>query len=133
MWISDLYEKDGRLLVRYTVCNHGASHTASTLPWCTSWTECALPSRCTVFENLQLGEEQTAKLKVKQETPVRVLDGQSQTARIAPGEEVVGVVALRGGVKHKPDNSALAVSQLQSIGDALSEAQQTQIAAFLVR
>src|SRR5450755_3849824 len=23
VWISDLYEKDGRLLVRYTVCNHG--------------------------------------------------------------------------------------------------------------
>src|SRR5665811_1605267 len=32
VWISDLYEKDGRLLVRYTVCNHGTEPYAIDTP-----------------------------------------------------------------------------------------------------
>ena len=47
----------------------------------------------------------SAKLKVKQETPVKVLDGQVQSARIAPGEEVVGVVALQMASSPEPDES----------------------------
>lgn len=47
------------------------------------------------FVSFQLSGEQIGKLKVKQETPVKVLDGQLQSEQIAPGEEVVGVVALQ--------------------------------------
>ena len=117
MWISDLYEKDGRLLIRYTVCNHGTEPYAIDTPHGVPvgrGAVSAVPLR--LCQNSQLGDEQAAKLKIKQETPVKVLDGQMQTARIAPGEEAVGVVALQVASSTQPDDSALPVSQLQTIG-----------------
>jgi hypothetical protein len=54
------------------------------------------------FVNSQLGDEQVSKLKIKQETPVRVLDGQLQSEQIAPGAEVVGVVAVQAAASSSP-------------------------------
>ena len=86
--------------------------------------------------NSQLGDEQITKLKVKQETPVKVLDGQVQSCAIAPGEEVVGVVALAGGIKHT--NPTILRLQFPSPGIDPGDtffimASQSQVTAFLVR
>ena len=117
VWISDLYEKDGRLLVRYTVCNHGTepySHRHSSGVPVGRGAICPVPVR---LQNSQLGDEQAAKLKIKQETPVKVSGwADCRLREIAPGEEAVGVVALRDGVRHTTHSPALAVSQLQAIG-----------------
>ena len=83
--------------------------------------------------NSQLGDEQIGKLKIKRETPVKVLDGQLQSARIAPGEEAVGVVALQVPSSPNPTILRLQFPKPDQSGDALNESQQTQIAAFLVR
>jgi hypothetical protein len=60
---------------------------------------------------------------------VKVLDGQLQSAHIAPGEQVIGVVALQ--VASSPSPTILRLQFPNP--DALNESQQTQIAAFLVR
>ena len=133
VWISDLYEKDGRLLIRYAVCNHGAQPYNIETPQVYELDGVRSPQSLYGFVNSQLGDEQIGKLKIKRETPVKVLDGQLQSARIAPGEEAVGVVALQVPSSPNPTILRLQFPKPDQSGDALNESQQTQIAAFLVR
>jgi hypothetical protein len=82
--------------------------------------------------NSQLGDEQAARLKAKQQTPVKVLEGQLQSARISPGEEAFGVVALETSPHKEPT-----ILRLQFPGpkppEGISDPQPQQIAAYLVR
>ena len=133
VWISDLYEKDGRLLIRYAVCNHGAQPYSIDTPQVYQLDGVRSPQSLYGFHNSQLGDEQAAKLKIKQETPVKVLDGQLQICAAllrARRRLAWWLCRWHPATTH---SSALAVSQRQSIGDGLSNGQQTQIAAFLVR
>ena len=102
VWISDLYEKDGRLLIRYAVRNHGSEPYAVDTPEVYQLDGVRSPQSLYGLTNSQLGDEQAAKLKAKQQTPVKVLDGQMQPARIAPGEEAVGVVTLQMASSTQP-------------------------------
>jgi hypothetical protein len=133
VWISDTYEKDGRLLVRYAVSNHGAQPYNIETPQVYQLDGVRSAQSLYGFVNSQLGDEQIGKLKIKQETPVKVLDGQLQSARIAPGEEVVGVVALQVASSPNPTILRLQFPNPNQSRDSLNESQQTQIAAFLVR
>ena len=133
VWISDLYEKDGRLLVRYTVCNHGTEPYSIDTPLVYQLDGVRSPQSLYGLQNSQLGDEQAAKLKIKQETPVKVLDGQIQTVRIAPGEEAVGVVALEMASSAQPTVLRFQFPRSKQSENGLSNGPQTQIAAFLVR
>jgi hypothetical protein len=133
VWISDLYEKDGRLLIRYAVCNHSAQPYSIDTPQVYQLDGVRSPQSLYGFVNSQLGDEQITKLKVKQETPVKVLDGQLQSVRIAPGEEVVGVVALQLASSPNPTILRLQFPNTNQSGDALNHGQQSQVTAFLVR
>jgi hypothetical protein len=133
VWISDLYEKDGRLLIRYAVCNHSAQPYSIDTPQVYQLDGVRSPQSLYGFVNSQLGDEQITKLKVKQETPVKVLDGQVQSVHIAPGEEVVGVVALQVASSPNPTILRLQFPSPNQSGDALHHGQQSQVTAFLVR
>ena len=133
VWISDLYEKDGHLLIRYAVCNHSARPYSIDTPQVYQLDGVRSPQSLYGFVNSQLGDEQITKLKVKQETPVKVLDGQVQSARIAPGEEVVGVVALQVASNPNPTVLRLQFPNPNQSGNALNHGQQSQVTAFLVR
>jgi len=75
--------------------------------------ECALRNRC-----------------MPSSTPSSVMDGHLQSEQIAPGEQVVGVVALEMAPGPGPT-----VLRLQFSGskDGSDESNKQQIAAFLVR
>jgi hypothetical protein len=133
VWISDLYEKDGQLLIRYAVRNHGAQPYSIDTPQVYLLDGVRSSQSLYGFVDSQLGDEQITKLKIKQETPVKVLDGQLQSARIAPGQEVVGVVALQVVSRPTPTILRLQFPSANESGDASNQGQQTQIAAFLVR
>ena len=133
VWISDLYEKDGQLLIRYAVRNHGAQPYSIDTPQVYQLDGVRSSQSLYGFVDSQLGDEQITKLKIKQETPVKVLDGQLQSARIAPGQEVVGVVALQVASSPNPTVLRLQFPSANESGDASNQGQQTQIAAFLVR
>ena len=133
VWISDLYEKDGRLLVRYTVSNHGTEPYSIDTPMVYQLDGVRSAQSLYGLQNSQLGDEQAAKLKIRQETPVKVLDGQAQTARIAPGEEAVGVVALEMASGTRPTVLRFQFPSSRQSEDGLSNGQPMQIAAFLVR
>ena len=133
VWISDMYEKDGRLLIRYAVCNHGAQPYNIETPQVYQLDGVRSAQSLYGFVNSQLGDEQIGKLKINQETPVKVLDRQLQSARIAPGEEVVGVVALQVASGPNPTVLRLQFPNPNQYGDSLDESRQAQVAAFLVR
>jgi hypothetical protein len=71
----------------------------------------------------QLGDHEAARLTTKQETPVAVLEGHVQSSHLSPGQESVGVVAVR-----LPSSTEPTVFRFQFAND-----DHEQIAAFLVR
>jgi hypothetical protein len=131
VWLSDLYEKDGTLLIRYAVANHGSQPYAVHTPEVFQLDGVRSPQSLYGLLNSQLAEEQVAKLKIKQQVPVPVVDGQLQSQEIAPGEQAVGIVALQMPPGHQPR-----ILRLQFPSPAPSAEtgnQKAQITAFLVR
>ena len=133
VWISDLYEKDGRLLIRYAVRNHSSEPYSIDTPAVYQLDGVHFPQSLYGLINSQLGDEQAAKLKAKQQTPVKVLDGQMQPTRIAPGEEAVGVVTLQMASSTHPTILRFHFPSSKQSGDELSDDRRPQIDAFLVR
>jgi len=133
VWISDLYERDGRLLIRYSVRNHSAQPYQIDNPHVYELDGVHSQQSLYGFVNSQLGDQQVSKLKIKQETPVRVLDGQLQSEQIAPGEEVVGVVALQMASTSTPTVLRLDFPSLSTAGSDSNQSKKAQIAAFVVR
>jgi len=133
VWISDLYEKDGRLLIRYAVRNHSSEPYSIDTPAVYQLDGVRSPQSLYGLINSQLGDEQAAKLKAKQQIPVKVLAGQMQPASIAPGEEAVGVVALQMASSTHPTILRFQFPSPKQSGDELSDDRRPQIDAFLVR
>ena len=133
VWISDLYEKDGRLLIRYAVRNHSSEPYSIDTPAVYQLDGVHSPRSLYGLINSQLGDEQAAKLKAKQQTPVKVLDGQMQPTRSAPGEEAVGVVTLQMASTTHPTILRFQFPSSKQSGDELSYDRRPQIDAFLVR
>lgn len=128
--IRDLYEKDGRLLIRYAVSNHGSQPYFIDTPQVYQLDGVRTSQSLYALVNSQLGDDQIGKLRVRRETPVKVLDGELQSERIAPAGQVVGVVALQsapGPIVLRLDFPAINPS-----GDVRSDGRQARIAAFLV-
>jgi hypothetical protein len=121
--IRDLYERDGTLFIRYTARNRGSHTYGLTTPKVFALDGAEYPKSLYTLGNTQLAESDAARLKAKQETKLPVLDGRLQTLQIHPGEEAVGVVALR-----LPSSAAPTVLRLQFPNDGDGE-----IAAYLVR
>jgi hypothetical protein len=133
VWISDLYENDGRLLIRYAVRNHGSEPYRIDTPQVYQLDGMRSSRSLYALVDSQLSDEQVGKLKIKQETPVTVLDGRLESHQIAPGQEVVGVVALQMASSTNPTIFRLDFPSPKASGNAPNEGKQPQIAAFLVR
>jgi len=133
VWISDFFENDGRLLIRYAVSNHGSQAFLIETPQVYQLDGVRSPQSLYPFVNSQLGDKQISKLKVTQETSLKVLDGHLQSGQIAPGEEVVGVIALQMEPSRNPTILRLDFPSLSSAGSASNEAKQVRVAAYLVR
>ena len=121
--IRDLYEGDGRVLVRYAVRNRGSHAYDVTTPKVFALTGAHYPQSLYGLVNSQLGDQESARLTTKQETPVPVLEGHVQTSHVAPGQESLGIVAVR-----LPSSTEPTVFRFQFANDG-----REQVAAFLVR
>lgn len=121
--IRDLYEGDGRVLVRYAVRNRGSHAYDVTTPKVFALTGAHYPQSLYGLVDSQLGDQEAAHLTSKQETPVPVLEGHVHTSHLAPGQESLGIVAV-----HLPSSTEPTVFRFQFAND-----DREQIAAFLVR
>lgn len=121
--IRDLYERDDRVLVRYAVRNRGAHAYDVSTPQVYALTGARYPQSLYSLVDSQLGDREAARLTIKQETPVPVLEGHLQSSHLAPGQESIGVVAVR-----LPTSTEPTVLRFQFADD-----DRERIAAFLVR
>jgi len=121
--IRDLYEGDGRVLVRYAVRNRGTHAYDVTTPQVYALTGARYPQSLYSLVDSQLGDQEATRLTSKQETPVAVLEGHLQSSHLEPGQESLGVVAVR-----LPSTTEPTVLRFQ-----FAKADREQIAAFLVR
>ena len=133
VWISDLYEKDGRLSIRYAFRNQSSQPYFLDTPVVYELDEVHSPESLYGLTNSQLGDELAAKLKAKHQTPVKVLDSQLRPRHIAPGEEGVGVVTLNAASSTHPTILRLQFLCLKQAKTKGSDAGKPQIDAFLVR
>jgi hypothetical protein len=121
--IRDLYEGDGRVLVRYAVRNRGNHVYDVSTPQVYELTGVHYSQSLYTLVDAQLGDQEAARVTAKGQTPVPVLEGHIQAEHLAPGAESLGVVAL-----HLPSSTEPTILRFQFAND-----DKQQIAAFLVR
>lgn len=121
--IRDLYEGDGRVLVRYAVRNRGNHVYDVSTPQVYELTGVHYSQSLYTLVDAQLGDQEAARVTAKRQTPVPVLEGHLQTEHLAPGAESLGVVAL-----HLPSSTEPTILRFQFAND-----DKQQIAALLVR
>ena len=121
--IRDLYEGDGRVLVRYAVRNRGNHVYDVSTPQVYELTGVHYSQSLYTLVDAQLGDQEAARVTAKGQTPVPVLEGHIQAEHLAPGAESLGVVAL-----HLPSSTEPTMLRFQFAND-----DKQQIAAFLVR
>lgn len=121
--IRDIYERDGRLLVRYAVRNRGSHVYEMSAPQVYELTGVRYPQSLYPLVDSQLGDRESSQVTAKQQTPVPVLENHLQTEHVAPGEESLGVVALR-----LPSSTEPTILRFQFPND-----EKQQIAVLLVR
>lgn len=121
--IRDLYERDDRVLVRYAVRNRGNHAYDVTTPKVYALNGARCPQSLYTLVDSQLGDREAARLTVKQEIPVPVIEGHVQSPHLAPGQESLGIVAVR-----LPSTTEPTVFRFQFAND-----DREQVAAFLVR
>lgn len=121
--IRDLYEGDGRVLVRYAVRNRGNHVYDVSTPQVYELTGVHYSQSLYTLVDAQLGDQEAARVTAKRQTPVPVLEGHIQTEHLAPGAESLGVVAL-----HLPSSTEPTILRFQFAND-----DKEQIGALLVR
>jgi hypothetical protein len=121
--IRDLYEGDGRVLVRYAVRNRGNHVYDVSTPQVYELTGVHYSQSLYTLVDAQLGDQEAARVTAKGQTPVPVLEGHIQAEHLAPGAESLGVVAL-----HLPLSTQPTILRFQFAND-----DKQQIAALLVR
>ncbi len=121
--IRDLYEGDGRVLVRYAVRNRGNHVYDVSTPQVYELTGVHYSQSLYTLVDAQLGDQEAARVTAKGQTPVPVLEGHIQAEHLAPGGESLGVVAL-----HLPLSTEPTILRFQFAND-----DKQQIAALLVR
>jgi len=129
VWISDLYEKEGHLLVRYTVFNRGTDTYAVNAPLVFQLDGVRSTQSLYGLTNSQLSDEQASKLKIKHRIPVKVLKQEPQSEKVAPGEHATGIVSLEMVSSSEPT-----VLSFQFPGGDSSRGRSSRpITAYLVR
>src|SRR5260370_3865690 len=100
VYLTDLLEHDGQVLIRYTIRNltqkayvPGAPQVvALKAPW---YRESLYP-----LSNFQLSPDAAARLKCRGETPIEVANDEIRSSRIEPGQETTGIVAIKPPPTH---------------------------------
>src|ERR1700751_5281712 len=121
--IRDLYEGDGRVLVRYAVRNRGNHVYDVSKPPVYELSGVHYSQSLYTLVDAQLGDQEAARVTGKRQPPVPVLEGHIQTEHLAPGAESLGVVAL-----HLPSSTEPTILRFQFAND-----DKQQIGALLVR
>jgi hypothetical protein len=121
--IRDVYEENGRALVRYAVRNRGNHDYDVTAPRVYVLKGAHYPQSLYGLAYSQLGDREADRLTMTLESRLPVLESHVQSSHLSPGQESLGVVAVPMQTSSEPT-----VLRFQFAND-----DQEQITAVLVR
>jgi hypothetical protein len=98
--VKDIIERDNEFFVRYAVRNDTMQPYELATPQV--FVLDVSSSAPLPHSNFQLTAKETARLRIAGQTSLPVVDAHVKSARIRPGEETVGVVALKLPPKSRP-------------------------------
>jgi hypothetical protein len=127
IWISDILQRDGQLIIRYAARNRSNQRYNLARPLAFRLESARAPQSLYSLLNSQLADEQVAKLKVRQQSAVKVVDAQAQSPQIAPGEQTIGFLTLQIEPSATP-----AILRLQ-FPKVVEQRHAQEVAAYLVR
>jgi len=95
VFLKDLFEQNGTLFIRYQIRNNSNNVYVPGLPRVFALNGVHSSQSLVGRENSQLSEAEAQRLKADGQAPLPVVDGKLRSARLAPGEETVGVVEVK--------------------------------------
>lgn len=114
IYLTDLLEHDGQILIRYTIRNQSPKAYVPGAPQVVVLDAPRYSESLYALSNSQLGSDAAARLKCSGETPIEVAKGEIRSSRIEPSQESTGIVAI----KLPPMRSKPTVLRLVFLGSA---------------
>lgn len=102
VYLTDLLEHDGQIFIRYTIRNQTQRAYMPGVPQVVTLNTPRYRESLYVLSNAQLSSDRAARLKCNGETPVEVTKGEIRSPRIEPGQETMGIVAIKLAAPHAP-------------------------------
>jgi hypothetical protein len=95
VYVTDLLEHDGQVLIRYSIRNGTNSAYVPGNPQVVALNAPRFGKSLYILKSSQLGSDETPRLKSSGEIPIEIAKGEIRSSRIAPGQETTGVVAIK--------------------------------------
>ena len=95
IYLTDLLEHDGQVLIRYTIRNQTQKVYVPGAPQVVALNTPRYGGSLYALSNSQLAPGAAARLKSRGEMPIEVAKNDSRSSRIEPGQETAGIVAIK--------------------------------------
>lgn len=95
VYLKDLFQHDDQLLIHYTIRNDSTKTYTPGLPQVSALNSPRYHNSLYALSNCQLSPGEASRLKSSGEVPVEVARTEVPPARIEPGEEATGIVAVK--------------------------------------
>ena len=95
IYLTDLLEHDGQVLIRYTIRNQTQKVYVPGAPQVVALNTPRYGESLYALSNSQLAPGAAARLKSSGEMPIEVAKNDSRSSRIEPGQETAGIVAIK--------------------------------------
>ncbi len=100
LYLTDLLEHDGQVLIRYTIRNNTNKAYVPGAPQAAALTAPHYRQSLYPLSNYQLSPTESARLKSSGETSVEVSNSEIRSQRIEPGQEKTGIVVIKLPQEH---------------------------------
>jgi hypothetical protein len=115
VYLTDLLEHDGQVFIRYTIRNQSPKAYVPGAPQVVALNAPKYRESLYALSNSQLSPDAAARIKCSGETRIEVAKGELRSARIEPGQETTGIVAI----KLPPTQSKPTVLQFVFLGSPM--------------
>ena len=93
--VKDIFRTQDRLLIRYSIQNHGRVTYHAEVPQVVLLSEPRSPRSLIPLSFTQLNEKEAGRLSKKGEIELEIIETEVTTKSIKPGEATVGVVSIK--------------------------------------
>jgi hypothetical protein len=100
VYVTDLFEHDGQVLIRYSIRNGTGSAYMPGNPQAVALKAPRFGKSLYGLKSSQLGTGALSHLKSSGEIPIEIVKGEIRSSRIAPGQETSGVLAIKLPAMH---------------------------------